>query len=113
MSNKKSGINIIAPLLLLLALVVYAFSTGFINGVHLLGDILNIFGTVFVWLLKLIFSIPQVAEEIVKRGLTTLLIAVFTMWWCIQDKTEKKVVGIIAKIIVAVFMAILSWVGLF
>ncbi len=99
---------------ILVGLILFcAFQNSFLSGLQVLGEIVNIFGTVFVWLLKLIFSIPQVAEEIVKRVLTTLLIAVFTMWWCIQDKTEKKMVGIIAKIIVAVIMAILSWVGLF
>jgi len=107
---KKQAVGIV----ILVGLILFcAFQNSFLSGLQILGEIVNIFGTVFVWLLKLIFSIPKVAEEIVKRVLTTLLIAVFTMWWCIQDKTEKKVVGIIAKIIVAVFMAILSWVGLF
>lgn len=107
---KKQTVGIVV----LVGLILFcAFQSSFLSGLQVLGEIVNIFGTVFVWLLKFIFSIPQVAEEIIKRVLTTLLIAFFTTWWCVQDKTEKKVVGIIAKIIVAVFMAILSWVGLF
>lgn len=111
MSNKKS--SVVPALIVLLALVVYAFSTGFLNGIHLLGDILNIFGTVFVWLIKLIFSIPQLAEEIIKRIITTLLILALSAWWCIDDVREKQIVKIISKIIVAILFAVLSWIGMF
>lgn len=111
MSNKKS--SIVPALIVLLALVVYAFSTGFLNGIHLLGDILNIFGTVFVWLIKLIFSIPQLAEEIIKRIITTLLILALSAWWCVDNVREKQIVKIFAKIIVAVSFAVLSWIGMF
>ena len=111
MSNKKS--SVMPALICLLALVVYAFSTGFLNGIHLLGDILNIFGTVFVWLIKLIFSIPQLAEEIIKRIITTLLILALSAWWCIDDVREKQIVKIISKIIVAILFAVLSWIGMF
>lgn len=111
MSNKKS--SIVPALIFLLALVVYAFSTGFLNGIHLLGDILNIFGTVFVWLIKLMFSIPQLAEEIMKRVITTLLILALSAWWCVDDVREKQIVKIISKIIVAILFAVLSWIGMF
>lgn len=111
MSNKKS--SVVPALIVLLALVVYAFSTGFLNGIHLLGDILNIFGTVFVWLIKLMFSIPQLAEEIMKRVITTLLILALSAWWCVDDVREKQIVKIFAKIIVAVSFAVLSWIGMF
>lgn len=111
MSNKKS--SVVPALIILLALVIYAFSTGFLNGIHLLGDILNIFGTVFVWLIKLMFSIPQLAEEIMKRIITTLLILALSAWWCIDDVREKQIVKIIAKIIVAILFAVLSWIGMF
>lgn len=111
MSNKKS--SVVPALIFLLALVVYAFSTGFLNGIHLLGEIVNIFGTVFVWLIKLIFSIPQLAEEIMKRIITTLLILALSAWWCVDDVREKQIVKIIAKIIVAILFAVLSWIGMF
>lgn len=111
MSNKKS--SVVPALIFLLALVVYAFSTGFLNGIHLLGDILNIFGTVFVWLIKLMFSIPQLAEEIMKRVITTLLILALSAWWCVDDVREKQIVKIISKIIVAILFAVLSWIGMF
>lgn len=111
MSNKKS--SVVPALIFLLALVVYAFSTGFLNGIHLLGDILNILGTVFVWLIKLMFSIPQLAEEIMKRVITTLLILALSAWWCVDDVREKQIVKIISKIIVAILFAVLSWIGMF
>lgn len=111
MSNKKS--SVVPALIVLLALVVYAFSTGFLNGIHLLGDILNIFGAVFVWLIKLMFSIPQLAEEIMKRVITTLLILALSAWWCVDDVREKQIVIIFAKIIVTVSFAVLSWIGMF
>lgn len=111
MSNKKS--SVVPALIVLLALVVYAFSTGFLNGIHLLGDILNIFGTVFVWLIKLMLSIPQLAEEIMKRVITTLLILALSAWWCVDDVREKQIVKIISKIIVAILFAVLSWIGMF
>lgn len=63
----KGKINIVGSLILVLALLIYAFSQGFWVGLNLLGDIVNIFGTVFIWLLNFIFSIPEVAQEIVKR----------------------------------------------
>lgn len=107
---KKQAVGIVV----LVGLILFcAFQSSFLGGLQVLGEIVNIFGTLFVWFLKLIFSIPQVAEEIIKRALTTLLIAIFTTMWCVQDKTEKKIVGIIAKIIVAIIMVLLSWVGLF
>lgn len=108
--NRKS---IIFPSLLVLALLIYAFSQGFWVGLNLLGDIINIFGTIFIWLFKLIFSIPQVAEEIIKRVVTTLLILGLSTWWCVEDVVEQKIVNIIAKIIVAILFAVLSWIGMF
>ena len=108
--NRKSFIG---PLILVLALVIYAFSQGFWMGLNVLGDIVNIFGTVFVWLIKFIFSIPQVAEEIIKRIATTALVLVFSTWWCVEDGLEQNIVNIIAKGIVAILFAVLSWIGMF
>ena len=111
--NRKS---IIFPLLLVLALLIYAFSQGFWVGLNLLGEIVNIFGTVFVWLFKFIFSIPQVAEEVLKRIVTTLLVWGLSAWWSVDDfsdKIEIKIVNIIAKGIVAILFTVLSWIGMF
>ena len=111
--NRKS---IIFPLLLVLALVIYAFSQGFWTGLNLLGEIVNIFGTLFVWIFKFVFSIPQVAEEVLKRIITTLLVWGLSVWWCVDDfsdKEEIKIVNIIAKGIVAILFTVLSWVGMF
>ena len=58
----KGKINIVGPLILVLALLIYAFSQGFWVGLNLLGDIVNIFGTVFIWLLNFIFSISYATE---------------------------------------------------
>ena len=113
MSKKSGGINIVGPLILVLALVIYAFSQGFWTGLNLLGEIVNIFGTLFVFVFKFIFSIPQVAEEITKRVVTTLLILGLSTWWCVEDIVEQKIVNIIAKIIVAILFAVLSWIGMF
>ena len=113
MSKKSGGIYIVGPLILVLALVVYAFSQGFWTGLNLLGEIVNIFGTIFVFVFKLIFSIPQVAEEVLKRIITTLLVVGLSTWWCVEDIVEKKIVNIIAKIIVAILFTLLSWIGMF
>ncbi len=113
MSKRNGGVNIVGPLILVLALVIYAFSQGFWAGLNVLGDIINIFGTVFVWGFKLIFSIPQVAEEITKRVVTTILILGLSTWWCVEDGLEQNIVNIIAKGIVAILFTVLSWIGMF
>ena len=116
MSKKSGGINIVGPLILVLALVIYAFSQGFWTGLNLLGEIVNIFGTLFVFVFKLVFSIPQVAEEVLKRVITTLLVWGLSAWWCVDDfsdKVEIKIVNIIAKGIVAILFTVLSWIGMF
>lgn len=59
------------------------------------------------------FSIPQLAEEIMKRVITTLLILALSAWWCVDDVREKQIVKIISKIIVAILFAVLSWIGMF
>lgn len=113
MSKKDSEINFIGPLILVGLILFCAFQSSFLDGLKILGEIVNIFGTVFVWVFKLIFSIPQVAEEIIKRVVTTLLILGLSTWWCVEDVVEQKIVKIIAKIIVAILFAVLSWIGMF
>lgn len=113
MSRKNNEVNIIVPLIIVGLILFCAFQNSFFGGLKTLGEIVNIFGTVFVWLIKLMFSIPQLAEEIMKRVITTLLILALSAWWCIDDVREKQIVKIIAKIIVAVSFAVLSWIGMF
>lgn len=113
MSRKNNEVNIIGPLIIVGLILFCAFQNSFLGGLKILGEIVNIFGTVFVWLIKLIFSIPQLAEEIMKRIITTLLILALSAWWCIDDVREKQIVKIIAKIIVAILFAVLSWIGMF
>lgn len=89
-----------------------AFSQGgFLAGMKVLGEIVNIFGTVFVYLLKAVFSIPELAQEITKRVLTTVLV------WCIYGfglrGTEKKVIWGIMGAIASVVCTVLAWVGMF
>lgn len=113
MSRKNNEVNIIGPLIIVGLILFCAFQSSFLGGLKTLGEIVNIFGTVFVWLIKLIFSIPQLAEEIMKRIITTLLILALSAWWCIDDVREKQIVNIISKIIVAILFAVLSWIGMF
>lgn len=111
--SKKS---IVGPLILVGLILFCAFQSSFLDGLKILGEIVNIFGTVFVWVFKFMFSIPQVAEEILKRIVTTLLVLILSAWWCVDDfsdKTEIKIINLIAKGIVAVLFTVLSWVGMF
>ena len=108
--NKKSFIG---PLILVGLILFCAFQSSFLDGLKILGEIVNIFGTLFVWLIKFIFSIAQVAEEIIKRVVTTLLVLVLSTMWCVDDYKEQKIVNIIAKVIVAIIFAVLSWIGMF
>ena len=82
----------------------------------LLGEIVNIFGTVFAWFINFIFSIPQVEEAVLKRIITTLLVWGLCAWWSVddfRDKAEMKIVNLIAKGIVAILFTVLSWIGMF
>lgn len=73
MSNKKS--SIVPALIFLLALVVYAFSTGFLNGIHLLGDSSIKLLVLYDILLKSTdeehaLSTNEIIEELKKRGIS-------------------------------------------
>ena len=111
--SKKS----IVGFLILLGLILFcAFQSSFLDGLKILGEIVNIFGTVFVFVFKFIFSIPQVAEEVLKRIITTLLVWGLCAWWSVDDfcdKVEMKIVNLIAKGIVAILFTVLSWIGMF
>lgn len=116
MSKKDNQINFIGPLILVGLILFCAFQSSFLDGLKILGEIVNIFGTVFVWVFKLIFSIPQVAEEVLKRIVTTLLVWGLCAWWSVddfRDSAELKIVNIIAKGIAAILFTVLSWIGMF
>ena len=108
MSNKKS--SVVPALIFLLALVVYAFSTGFLNGIHLLGDILNIFGTIFVSMINLIWNIPEMGQKIIKNCITTIIIIV--IFGTSLSKAENKVASIIIGGGVSLVCTILAWCNL-
>lgn len=115
MSNQNKSLNkqAIGFVILLALVVITAFvKGGFIGGLHILSEIINIIGYLFVSVFKFIFSIPQVAEEITKRVVTTLLILGLSTWWCVDDYKEQKIVNIIAKVVVAIIFAVLSWIGM-
>lgn len=108
MSNKKS--NVVPALIFLLALVAYAFSTGFLNGIHLLGDILNIVGTIFVSMINLIWNIPVIGQKIIKNCITTIIIIV--IFGTSLSKAENKVASIIIGSGVSLVCTILAWCNL-
>lgn len=108
MSNKKS--SVVPALIFLLALVVYAFSTGFLNGIHLLGDILNIFGTIFVSMINLIWNIPVIGQKIIKNCITTIII--IAIFGTSLSKAENKVASIIIGGGVSLVCTILAWCNL-
>ena len=110
MSKKSSNVNIVGPLILVLALVIYAFSQGFWVGLNLLGDIINIFGTVFVWLIGFIWDIPIIGQKIIKNSFTTLIIVIF--FGTSLSKSEHKILTLIIGGAVSLFCAVLSWIGM-
>ena len=89
-----------------------AFSQGgFLAGMKVLGEIVNIFGTVFVFLLKAVFSIPELAQELTKRILTTLL--VWTFYGFGLYGAEKKIIWGVMGAVASAAVTALAWVGMF
>ncbi len=84
---------------------------GFLAGMKVLGEIVNVFGTAFVFLLKAIFSIPELAQELTKRILTTLL--VWTFYGVGLRGTEKKIIWGVMGAIASAAVTFLTWVGMF
>lgn len=80
-------------------------------GMRILGEIINIFGTVIVWVLNAIFSIPDLAQEITKRVITSILV------WAIYGfglrGAEKKIAWGIMGAVASVICTVLAWVGMF
>lgn len=108
MSKKEFSI---APLVLIAALIMYAFSTGgFWAGVHLLSDILNIFGTIFVSIIGFIWNIPVVGQKVIKNCITTIIIAV--IFGTSLSKSENKIASLVIGGIVSLICLILSWSNL-
>ncbi|MBP5349710.1 MAG: hypothetical protein J6Z13_05110 [Clostridia bacterium] len=109
---KKS--SVIGAIVFVGLLLFCAFSQGgFLAGMKVLGEIVNIFGTAFVFLLKAIFSIPELAQELTKRILTTLLVWTFYGFGLYgTDKNEKIIWGVMGAIASAA-VTFLTWVGMF
>lgn len=108
MSNKKS--SMVSALIFPVAIIIYAFSTGFLNGIHLLGDILNIFGTIFVSMINSIWNIPVIGQKIIKNCITTIIIIV--IFGTSLSKAENKVASIIIGGGVSLVCTILAWCNL-
>lgn len=106
---KKTIIGVVV----LVGLILYcAFSTGgFLAGMRILGEIINIFGTVFVSIFNALFSIPELAQEIVKRVLTTIL--VWVAFGVGLRGAEKKLAWGIMGGVASLICTALSWVGMF
>lgn len=106
----KKGLNI-APLVLIAALIMYAFSTGgFWAGVYLLSDILNIFGTIFVSIVGFVWNIPVVGQKVIKNCITTIIIAV--IFGVSLNKSENKIASLVIGGIVSLVCLLLSWSNL-
>ena len=99
--------------LIIIGLVLFcAFSEGgFIVGLRILGEIVNIFGTALVGVLNAFFSIPILAQEITKRVITTIL--VWTVFGFSLRGSEKKVAEIIMGAVASAICTVLSWIGMF
>ena len=103
--------SIIGGVVVIGLLLFCAFSQGgFLAGMKVLGEIVNIFGTVFVFLMKAIFSIPELAQELTKRILTTLL--VWTFYGFGLYGTEKKIIWGVMGAIASASVTVLAWVGM-
>ena len=92
------------------ALIVYAFSQGFLNGIHLLGDILNIFGMIFVSMLNLIWNIPVIGQKIIKNCITTIIIVI--IFGTSLSNAENKAASFIIGGGVSLVCAFLAWCNL-
>lgn len=104
--------SIIGGVVVIGLLLFCAFSQGgFLAGMKVLGEIVNVFGTVFVYLLKAVFSIPELAQELTKRILTTLL--VWTFYGFYLHGKEKTIIWSIMGAIASAVVTVLAWVGMF
>ena len=101
----------LSPLLFLISLIIYAFSIGgFWEGVHLLGDILNVFGAIFVWVIGFIWNIPVVGQKIIKNCITTVII--FILFGTSLNKSDNKIASLVIGGIVSLVCLLLSWSNL-
>ena len=89
-----------------------AFSQGgFLVGMRTLGEIVNVFGRAFVSILKVAFSIPELAQEITKRVFTTVL--VWGFYGVSLHGNEKTIIWSIMGAIASAVVTVLAWVGMF
>ena len=106
--SKKSFIG---PLILVGLILFCAFQNSFLDGMKLLGEIVNIFGAIFVLLIKLIWNVPVVGQKIIKRCVTTIIIAL--VFGASLSESENKILTLIIGGGVSLVCLILSWIGMF
>lgn len=111
MTNQNNRINIIGPLIIVGLILFCAFQNSFLDGMKLLGEIVNIFGTVFVLIIKMIWNIPVMGQKIIKRCVTTIIIAV--VFGTSLSKSENKIASLLIGGGVSLVCLLLSWIGMF
>ena len=110
MSKKDNQINFIGPLILVGLILFCAFQSSFLDGLKILGEIVNIFGTVFVWLIGFIWDIPIIGQKIIKNCITTIIIVIF--FGTSLSKSEHKILTLIIGGGVSIVCAFISWCNL-
>lgn len=110
MTNQNNRINIVGPLIIVGLILFCAFQNSFLDGMKLLGEIVNIFGTVFVWVIGFIWDIPVIGQKIIKNCVTTIIIVVF--FGTSLRKSENKILTWIVGGGVSIVCAFLSWCNL-
>lgn len=111
MSKKNGGVNVVGPLIIVGLILFCAFQHSFLDGLKILGEIVNIFGTLFVWVIGFIWDIPIIGQKIIKNCVTTIIIVVF--FGTSLSKSENKILTWIIGGAVSLFCAVLSWIGMF
>ena len=106
--SKKSFIG---PLILVGVILFCAFQSSFLDGMKLLGEIVNIFGSVFVLLIGFIWDIPIIGQKIIKRCVTAIIIAL--VFRASLSESENKILTWIIGGGVSLVCLILSWIGMF
>lgn len=101
--------KIILPIIGFIGLILFCvlYQDGFCAAMIILGQIINIFGTAIIFVLNQILSIPEIAQEIAKRLLTTLL--VWIVYGTSLYKTEKKLVWGIMGGIASIICSVIAW----
>ena len=110
--NKKITKETVSFFTLLAIVVVAAFVYGgWIGGLHVLSFIINLVAFILLFVVKLLFSIPDFTSTIIQNVITTLLIwGISTGCW-LTKKEETTVAKVIVAVVSAVFTFI-SWSNL-